>query len=359
MPVRVVLHRLQYPLKHAHVAAHGREDVRDLLLVEVHLADGAVGWGECSALARPTYTGEHTAGAWAVLRDELLPDLLAGRTPTVVGHPMAAAAVQGAVLDAALRRSGTSLARALAGEAEPAAAVAWCAVVSRRDQTEGLVAEVAERLRGRVGMVKLKVTPAAEDLVAVEAVRSTWPDLALAVDFNGTATPDALRRLDPVGLAYVEQPAPADELVTSAHYAGMIDAPIALDESVASRGELDAAVALGAGAIVNVKAARCGGPERAARLLRRAEDAGWRAFVGGMLESGVGRATGLAVAAHPSATLPTDLGPSLTYVDVDITDPIELDAYGRMPVPDGPGIGATPVRSRLDAVTVDRVELPA
>ena len=36
--------------------------------------------------------------------------------------------------------------------------------------------------------------------------------------------------------------------------------PIALDESITSLGALDAAVALGAGTVVNVKPARCGGP---------------------------------------------------------------------------------------------------
>jgi O-succinylbenzoate synthase len=201
------------------------------------------------------------------------------------------------------------------------------------------------------------VTPAPEDLVAVEAVRDAWPDLALAVDFNGTATPEALRRLDPLGLAYVEQPAPADDLVASAHLAGLIGCPVALDESITSRGALDAAVALAAGGIVNVKPSRCGGPDRAVELLGRARDAGWGAFVGGMLESGVGRATALAVAAHPAASLPTDLGPSLAYVEVDVTEPLRLDELGRMAVPSGPGIGVVPVPERLAAVAVDRLDL--
>lgn len=364
-PARVVLHRVRYPLRRAHVAAHGREAVRELVLVEVHLADGTIGWGECSALARPTYTAEHVAGAWQVLRDELVPAALAARPSGVVGHPMAEAGLRTAQIDAGLRRAGRSLAAELAGVAPgdgagaPARSVPWCAVVSRHGEVEGLVAEVAGRMEGPVDLIKLKVTPARADLVAVEAVRDAWPDLALAVDFNGTATDDALRQLDPLGLAYVEQPAAADDLVAGARLAGRVGCPVALDESVAASGDLDAAVALGAGGILNVKPARCGGPDRALALARRAREAGWGAFVGGMLESGIGRAAALAVAGQGEMTLPTDLGPSLAYVEVDITRAIALDGDGRMPVPDGPGIGAVPVPEHLEAVTVERLERSA
>jgi O-succinylbenzoate synthase len=130
---------------------------------------------------------------------------------------------------------------------------------------------------------------------------------------------------------------------------------VALDESIASVEDLDRAVAAGAGAIVNVKPARCGGPREANALLRRATALGIGAFVGGMVESGVGRAAALAVAAQAVLTHPTDLGPSRAYVDVDITDPLVLDDRGWIVVPDGPGIGRVPHPDRLAAVRVDHV----
>ena len=189
-PVAVRLHRVRYPLRTPHAAAHGVEVERDLILVEVEFADGVIGWGECSALARPTYTSEHTAGAWFVLRDELAPAAVEGRSFDVVGHPMALAAMRGAMLDASGRRRGQNLAghfAARAGFPEPRAAVERCAVVGRRDVLDDLVAEVGELLEGRVDAVKLKVTPQPADLAAVAGVRTAWPDLRLAVDFNGTA----------------------------------------------------------------------------------------------------------------------------------------------------------------------------
>lgn len=354
--VSVELVRVQLPLRHAHRAAHGTEAVRDLIVVGATFDDGTVGWGECSALARPTYTSEHTAGAWLVLCDELVPAVLAGRAPQVVGHPMASAAVLTALTDAVLKRVERSLATELAASlgTNPLASVPVCAVVSRADAIDDVLARVEERIQERVAMVKLKVTPDEQDLATVAAVREAWPDVELAVDFNGTATAEALRRLDGLHLAYVEQPAPADELVRSAALASAIGAPVALDESITSPGSLDAAVALGAGRIVNVKPARCGGPQQAAALVGRARNAGLDAFVGGMVESGVGRAAAVAVAALPGCTLPTDLGPSHAYFDVDLTPPLTTDLGGRILVPVGGGIGVAPVEAHLGQFAVER-----
>ena len=356
--VELGLWRVGFDLLVPHVSAHDREERREVILVEARLADGTVGWGECSALSAPTYTGEHTDGAWLVLRDHLGPAYLADRRPAVVGHPMAGAAVLTALSDALLRRVERSLATELAAVlgGNPAASVPSTAVVGRLPSVEDVLAVVARRLEAGAAMVKLKVA-APGDLDAVAAVRASWPEVPVAVDLNGTATEDLLRPLDRLGLAYLEQPAPADDLVGSARMAGELSTPVALDESIASAGDLDAAVALGAGRTLNVKPARCGGPHLAAALVGRARNAGWDAFVGGMLESGVGRAAALAVAAVPGCTLPTDLGPSAAYVAEDLTDPIVATTEGSVVVPGGSGIGRAPRPERLDAATVDHLVL--
>lgn len=294
-----------------------------------------------------------------MLRDELVPALLAGRRSGVVGHPMATAAVATALADAALRSVERSLAAELASavDGSATAAVARTAVVGLSDGVDEAVAAVGAALEHRPAAIKLKATPRAVHLQALEAVRSTWPDLPLAVDFNGTADLDAVRRVDRLAPLYIEQPAPAAALVTSAHLQGMVDAPIALDESIRDDGDLDSAVALAAGRIVNVKPARCGGPHRAATLIAAVRHAGLDAFVGGMVESGVGRAAALAVAALPGLVLPTDLGPSAAYVDRDLARPIEADDDGRTVVPDGPGIGRTPDPEALAAMAVEHLDL--
>lgn len=356
--IEVELVRVRVALVAPMRSAHGMEDVRDLVLVRVLQTDGVAGWGECSALARPTYTAEHTAGAWTVLRDELAPALLVGHDAGVVGHPMAAAALAGACLDAGLRTRGQRLVEELgARHGRPVERVPTTAVVGRGDSTDDLLATVAAHLDEGVAMVKLKVTPRPDDLDAVAAVRATWPDLALAVDGNGSLDARSLAILDGHSLTYVEQPAPADELLTSAGHAARMATPIALDESITSMAALETALAVGACRVVNVKPARLGGVHQAAELARAAAEAGCDVFVGGMLESGVGRAAALAVAALPPCTLPTDLGPSRRYLADDVTEAIATDAEGRVVLPSGPGTGVVPRADRLDAVAVDRLVL--
>ena len=69
-----------------------------------------------------------------------------------------------------------------------------------------------------------------------------------------------------------------------------------------------------------------------------------------MLETGIGRAGNLALAALPNFTLPGDTSASDRYFRQDITAPFVLDD-GRLPVPTGPGLGVAPLADAIDAVT--------
>ena len=361
-PALVELRRVEMPLASPMVAAHGVEDRRALVLVRVVLDDGSEGWGECSALSHPTYTAEYTAGAWAVLRDELVPRFFRGRPWGVAGHQMASAALLTAEADADLRRIGRRLADQLSlmNRGEPRSVVASRAVVGRTETIDGALAEVAARLADGHRAVKMKLAPRRFDFDALAAVRAAWPDLDLAADANGSlsAVEEAvLDRIDGFGLAYLEQPLPADDLEGSAAVARRMDTPIALDESVSSDAGARTAIAFGAADLLNVKPARVGGPVEAARIVKTAADRGIPVFVGGMLESGVGRAAALAVAALPGCTMASDLGPSTRYFDPDLTAPFALTADGTIAVPTGPGIGVRPDLDRLEEATVEVLEL--
>jgi O-succinylbenzoate synthase len=72
-----------------------------------------------------------------------------------------------------------------------------------------------------------------------------------------------------------------------------------------------------------------------------------------MLETGIGRAALLAVAARPEFTMTGDISASERYFgpDGDLTEPFVLE-NGRIRVPSGPGIGVEPIPERLAACTV-------
>ena len=73
-------------------------------------------------------------------------------------------------------------------------------------------------------------------------------------------------------------------------------------------------------------------------------------WCGGMLETGIGRAANVALAALPGFTLPGDTSASSRYFHRDVTEPFVLDD-GRLRVPTGPGIGVDPIPDVLDELT--------
>lgn len=374
-----VLHRVRLPLREPLVAAHGTEDAREVVLVEAVGEDDFHGWGECVALSAPTYSNESTDGAWVRLRDEMVPTALRRGMIRDDDAPMAACAFQTAVDDVALRREGRSLGDVLRLRGEDAvrlfvqgamragprgeigrhASVACTAVIGRQPSVDDLLARVAARIEQGYGSVKVKIAPG-WDLEPLRAIRARWPDLALAADANGSYPDDVdpvLEALDDLGLQYLEQPLPADAFVGHARLAGRLRTPIALDESLRGERELDHALAFGERFVVNLKPGRVGGTAEAVGLALRAQRSDLSMFVGGMLETGVGRAYALAFAGMALCDLPTDLGPSSRYFREDLTDPVELLPGGRLAIPDRPGASAAPHRDRLDAATIDRVEL--
>jgi O-succinylbenzoate synthase len=104
-----------------------------------------------------------------------------------------------------------------------------------------------------------------------------------------------------------------------------------------------------------VKLGRVGGLAEVLRIQDLAVAAGVPLWCGGMLETGIGRAANVALAALPGFTLPGDTSASDRYFDRDLTEPFVVDADGTMAVPDGPGLGVTPIADILGQMTVDRV----
>jgi O-succinylbenzoate synthase len=77
-----------------------------------------------------------------------------------------------------------------------------------------------------------------------------------------------------------------------------------------------------------------------------------------MLETGIGRAANLALAALPAVTLPSDISATDRYFALDITEPaFALGPGSAIAVPDGYGIGVEVQRDRLEAAAARWREL--
>jgi O-succinylbenzoate synthase len=353
------LRRLELPLVAPFRTSFGTEHHRDVLLVRALGADGAEGWGECVAGISPGYSAEYVDGAHEVIRRFLLPalaphaeldaTLVEHALATVKGHPMAKAAVQTAVLDAQLRTAGLPLSTYL-GAVRPT--VAAGVSVGIMDSIPELLDAVDGYLAAGYVRIKLKIEPG-WDVAPVRAVRERFGDILLQVDANTAYTlADArlLAQLDPFELLLMEQPLPEDDVRGHAALARLVRTPICLDESITSARAAADAIALGAAAIVNIKPGRVGGYLEARRIHDVCVANGVPVWAGGMLETGIGRAANVALAALPGFTLPGDTSASDRYFARDITAPFVLED-GALRVPTGPGIGVTPDADELARVT--------
>jgi o-succinylbenzoate synthase len=353
------------PLVRPFRTSFGESTDKECVLVRV-ATDDAEGWGECVADREPDFSSEFNAGVAHVLRSFLVPALFRARDlddaerladvfAFVRGHPMAKAALINAVLDAQLRAAGISLASFL-GVDRDRDRVACGVSVGITRTTETLLDQVEGYLADGYRRIKLKIAPGF-DVDRVRAVRERWPGILLSVDANAAYTledGEVFRALDDLDLLMIEQPLHHDDLVDHAMLQSAIRTDVCLDESIKRPADASAAIALGACRIVNVKQGRVGGLLAAREVHDRCRAAGVPVWCGGMLETGVGRAANLALAAMPNFTLPGDTSPSARYFREDLTEPFVMDRDGTMPVPSAPGIGVEPIRERLDAVTSAR-----
>lgn len=361
----IELRRVAMPLVAPFRTSFGTETTRDILLVRVVTPDGE-GWGECVAMGEPLYGPEYVDGAADVLTRCLIPALTALDHADAnaaglafsrfKGHLMAKAALETAVLDAELRAAGLPLARYLGATR---ASVPCGVSVGIMDSIPELLDAVGGYLSEGYVRIKLKIEPG-WDVEPVRAVRERFGDILLQVDANAAYTlADArqLAALDPFGLLLVEQPLPEDDLRGHAELASHLRTPICLDESITSARAAAAAIALGACRIVNIKPGRVGGYLEARRVHDVCAAHDVPVWCGGMLETGIGRAANLALAALPGFVFPGDTSASARYYRQDITPPFVLSG-GHLPVPAGPGIGVEPVPDVLTSVTTQTRWLP-
>ena len=357
--VDVELRRIRLPLVTPFRTSFGTESERDVMLVRVTTPD-AEGWGECVAMSEPLYSYEHVEGAQIVTREHLLPrmfatgDITAARVAEVLspvkGHPMAKAAVEMAVLDAELRTAGISFAAHLGAVRDSVD----CGVsVGIFPTIPELLDEVAAYIDAGYRRVKLKIEPG-WDVEPLRAVRERFgDDVLLQVDANtaySLADARHLARLDHFDLLLIEQPLPEDDVPGHAELAKHLRTPICLDESIVSARAAAQAISIGACSIVNIKAGRVGGYLEARRVHDVCAAHGVPVWCGGMLETGLGRAANVALAALPGFTLPGDTSASDRYFHRDVTEPFVL-RDGQLSVPTGPGLGVTPDPDFLGEIT--------
>ncbi len=341
--------------------------MRRVILAE-SVAGGMVAWSECVAQTNAGYSHETVDSCWNILENELIPfvlnqsfesprhanALIAERAPD---DRMARATIEMAVWALESMKENLSLAALLSRE---------CDSNARREVETGIalgmhssIEELADRCaRARdegYRRIKVKIEPGRDVAYASAALRAVENEIPVTADANASYSDSdrsLLQELDTLGLAMIEQPLGADDLSGSADLQSLLNTPICLDESITSANRAAQMIELGSARIVNLKPGRVGGFTEALAVHETCKLAGIPIWCGGMLETGIGRAYNVALAALPNFTLPGDLSPSARYWSRDvITDPWTMND-GRVRVPlDRPGIGVDVDVQFIDSLT--------
>jgi o-succinylbenzoate synthase len=363
---QIELFHIRMPLVSPFGTSFGMTTDRDAIIVKAY-SDGLIGWGECVASWEPGYSYETTQTAWHILSDFLIPDLigkpmpepeeLPARLSSVRGHPLAKAGLEQAIWDLAAQRDGFSLAQKLAQPYPegPRDRVKVGVSIGTQPTIAATLEVIAAHLAEGYGRIKLKIKPG-HDLELARAARRAFPDTLIMLDANSAyRLTDApiFQAMDDLNLLMIEQPLGHDDIYDHSQLRPLIQTPLCLDESITSADHARYAIALGACDIINVKPSRVSGWTEARKIHDLAHVAGLNMWVGGMLETGIGRAAQLALAALPGFTLPGDISATDRYYRQDIATRFSLNAAdSTISVPTGPGLGIEVDEERLTAVTV-------
>ena len=347
--------------------------LKSAIIVELHTAEGVIGWGECPAKLYPSYAYEDMGTALHVTSEFLVDPLLkqtihsATEIPALLkgtrGHPMAKAGVEAAAWDVLAKANKMTLADLFAAHLPEGHAPRGYAPVGVsigiQDSIEETLAIIQKRLDQGYGRIKLKIRPG-WDVELAARVREVYPDILLMLDANSAYTLDdveTLKQLDVLDLLMIEQPLAYNDIYEHGKLQPQLNTRVCLDESIKTVGDTMLAVETGAAKIINLKPARVGGYTESLKIYQYCVDHDVPLWIGGLLETGVGRAANLAFASLPGVTLPCDISATDRYFDPDLTDPpFVLSEGSTIKVPDAPGIGVEVVPERLEQAAIRWLE---
>jgi O-succinylbenzoate synthase len=219
----------------------------------------------------------------------------------------------------------------------------------RMESIDEFLAAIGRALEAGFPRVKLKLRPGWA-LEMLRVVRQEFPTQTFHVDCEGSLGlehMEMLCRLDDFGLAMIEQPLAADDLVGNAMLQEAVRTPICLDEGITTPAQAEMALDLKSCRLVNLKADRVGGLTAAVAIHEscRASDVG--CWAGGVPQSAVGQRIALALAATARGVYPADYFPADEVLAVNLAEPSRArrdPTDGRMCVPlwSTPGLGIEP-----------------
>lgn len=336
------------------------------LVVQITLANGAVGYGETICLLEFIEP---------VLVQTIAPIALQHRacdverfTRHVLGagyyhHKraavMAMAAVEMAMWDALGQVSGQPLHALWGGlyrQRVPVAAYLFGTDAAQLGRAaQGFLDQGYASFKVKIGMDPIS------DVSNVEAVRRAVGSCDMRADVNGAWTPGTARRtlerLRPYDLQYIEQPLELDDLLGHAQLRRVQSIPVALDESAYTLSDVSNIVRMDAADVILLDPHEAGGLWQTIKAAAIAEAAGIPVTLHSGGELGLSQAAYIHLAASmPNMTVSMDS--ERAYLVGDIVKNPPLLREGHFELPQEPGLGVTVDADLLAQRCVASIQTP-
>lgn len=321
--------------------------------------DGIDAYSESTANVGPFYSYEDNETIFHVvseyladmIKDVPAPGEFLERSEKVKGHNMAKAALEMLLWDYHAKRENKPLFRAIGDSKE----YADVGISIGMDKPELVNKRIEAALKKGYKRIKVKIERGKEKGI-LSSIRDVYPNIPLSVDANtdySLKDMDTLKSLDKFNLVYIEQPLAEDDLIDHATLRKNLSTPICLDESITSPDKARKAFQIEAADVINIKPGRVGGFTSSIEIAKITREAGGHVWIGGMLESGVGRSFNIALASSRLIDYPGDTSPNDKYFKRDVVkNPFSME-NGEIRPNQGAGNGIEIDLEFLREVSVD------
>jgi muconate cycloisomerase len=374
---------IRLPPRRAHQWASLTTPIGVYVIVKLETDEELIGLGEAPVLKdwggdHMRYYGETPKTTVHIINDILGP-VLNGEEPcnfeklhmvmdrAVKGYPYAKAAIDMALYDVVGKALKIPVYQLLGGCYRQRVPIAHS--IGLMD-IEKAVEEALQVKEEGVKTIKLKggIEPERDVNLVKEVRKAIGPELHIAVDANqGYATPKlairTIRRMQEYAIRYMEQP--VEGIDAMAEVTRNVDTPIMADESAWTPRDVLDIIQKKAADIISIYTTKPGGLFKAKKVAALAEAAGLECNVNGSVETGVGNAANVHLAASTPAVnlacvipVSTPKGKGKTgiagiyYQDDLIKEPFEF-ASGDVLVSSNPGLGVELDEEKLKRYRVE------
>lgn len=363
---KVIIRQVSLPMHRPFRTGFGEISTHGAILLELQTRSGLIGLGEAPVLVFPFYKSETMAVVSLVLKEYFAPKLLELTEdslykdidqlfPEIVGHYFSKFAVDCALLDLRSQVENKTSANILGANLDEVPLGSSIGIANLSETLK----KIEQRLLDGVKRIKLKIHPG-WDSELLEAVREKFGEIALTVDGNSSyARTDIehLKSLDRFNLQMIEQPFSGNDLVGHSLLQKSIRTAICLDESVEELADLDTVNRLKSAKIINIKPARVGGIYNAVKMHEQAQQLGLGTWVGGLMETGIGKSFALVVAGRKGMKFAHDVTPPLAmFKDDFLKEPINAN-QGLIAVPKIKSMADVISWQKIDQYSLNRTEV--